>query len=181
MAEATAGLHGRLMNRRSIFTLALLASGIAAAQVPTSPSSLPDYSRYTHLRTTPVEKGTQLLVVYANEQAASVTEREGRPYPHGSVFIAEWRQAVPGADGALAPGALIQVDLMRRGPGFGAAYGESRAGEWQFARYRADGAPLVSEDRAESCAACHRNAGAERDFVFAGRFPVPAQGSMGGE
>lgn len=169
------------MNRRSTFTLALLASGIAAAQAPTSPSILPDYSRYTHLRTTPVEKGTQLLVVYANAQAASVTDRGGRPYPHGSVFVAEWRHAVSGADGAPSPGALIQVDMMRRGPGFGVGYGESRAGEWQFARYRADGAPLVAADQAGACAACHRNAGAERDFVFAGRFPEPAQGRMGGE
>jgi hypothetical protein len=173
------------MNRRSIFALALLAAGIAAAQGPDNAQSptgaLPDYSQYTHLRTTPVEKGAQLLVVYANEQAASITAPERRPYPHGSVFVAEWRHAVAGANGQPAPGALIQVDMMRRGPGFGAVYGESRAGEWQFARYRADGAPLVAEDRAEACAACHRNAGAERDFVFAGRFPAPAATRMGGE
>jgi hypothetical protein len=55
---------------------------------------------------------------------------------------------------------------MRRGTGFGERYGESRAGEWEFASYRPDGGTLQSPDHTAHCASCHRNAGADKDFVF---------------
>jgi hypothetical protein len=108
-----------------------------------------------------------LLVVYANARAASVTDRASLPYPYGSVFVAEWRYA-PGQPRA---GELFRIDVMRRGAGYGAAYGEVRTGEWEYVRYRPDGSHLIPPGRSGWCAACHRNAGEARDFVFHGRFP----------
>ena len=55
---------------------------------------------------------------------------------------------------------------MRRGGGFGEVYGASRAGEWEFASYRADGTTLIEPANAVQCAACHLKAGAEKDFVL---------------
>ena len=121
---------------------------------------------FTHVRTTPVESGTQRLVVYANGPAASVTDRATLPYPYGAVFVAEWRYA----EGQPRAGELFQIDVMRRGEGFGAAYGDARSGEWEYVRYRPAGSPLIPSGRSGWCAACHRNAGEGRDFVFHGRF-----------
>ncbi|MDQ8755672.1 cytochrome P460 family protein [Sphingosinicella sp. LHD-64] len=125
-----------------------------------------DYrTSFTRLRTTPVN-AAQVLVVYANEQAASVTDRANLPYPYGSVFVAEWRYA----EGQPRAGELFQIDVMRRGEGFGAAYGDVRSGEWEYVRYRTDRSHLVPPGHSGWCAACHRNAGEARDFVFRGRF-----------
>ena len=70
------------------------------------------------------------------------------------------------AHGALLKGEVVRVDVMRRGRGFGAPYGDNRAGEWEFASYRRDGSTLISPVNGGDCAACHRNAGADKDFVF---------------
>lgn len=126
-----------------------------------------DYlTAFTRVRSTPVEGGTQVLIVYANAAAATVADRANLPYPHGSVFVAEWRYA----DGQPRAGELFRIDVMRRGHGFGETYGEARSGEWEYVRYRPDGSHLVPPGRSGWCAACHRNAGEGRDFVFHGRF-----------
>jgi hypothetical protein len=67
---------------------------------------------------------------------------------------------------------VARVDVMRREPGYGVAYGESRAGEWEFASYRPDGSTLLSPENSAACAACHLKAGAERDFVYRVRVPL---------
>ncbi|MGQ0661355.1 cytochrome P460 family protein [Sphingosinicella sp.] len=126
-----------------------------------------DYlATFTRLRTTPVDT-TQVLVVYANDRAASVTDRANLPYPYGSVFVAEWRYA----DGQPRAGELFQIDVMRRGERFGTAYGDVRTGEWEYARYFPDGSHRIPPGRSGWCAACHQRPGVSRDFVFHGRFP----------
>jgi hypothetical protein len=67
---------------------------------------------------------------------------------------------------------VSRIDVMRRERGYGEAYGESRAGEWEFASYRPDGSPLLAPADAVACAACHLKAGAERDFVYRIRMPA---------
>lgn len=121
---------------------------------------------FTRLRTIPVEGGTQVLIVYANDRAASVTDRANLPYPYGSVFVAEWRHG----EGQPRAGELFQIDVMRREPGFGVAYGDVRTGEWEYVRYRPDGSHLIPPSRSGWCAACHQWAGEGRDWVFHGRF-----------
>lgn len=122
---------------------------------------------------------TLLGTIYANEKAASVGALGQLPYPNGSVIVMEWAQPLKSesdallldANGLWRKGDVVRVDVMRRESGYGEGYGaEHRSGEWEFASYRPDGTPIPL-DAGVSCAACHRGATAERDFVFQGRFP----------
>lgn len=121
---------------------------------------------------------TLLGTIYANEKAASVAALGDLPYPNGSVIVMEWAQPLKGegdtllldANGLWRKGDVVRVDVMRRESGYGEGYGDQRSGEWEFASYRSDGTPIPL-DAGVSCAACHRDATAERDFVFQGRFP----------
>src|SRR5512138_2162713 len=119
------------------------------------------------------DEGRRVTTVYGNEQAATVTSRERLPYPNGSVLLMEFSYAVLDADGQVirnADGtvktAVEHVDVMRRERGFGEAYGVNRTGEWEYAGYRLDGSYTTRPEQSAQCAACHRKAGAESDFVF---------------
>jgi hypothetical protein len=120
------------------------------------------------------EKELRVSTVYGNEQAATVTSHDQLPFPEGSIILMEFRdalrdannQVVRDANGALKKGAVEHVDVMKRGQGFGEAYGEHRSGEWEYAGYRLDGSYTTSPEKSVQCAACHRKAGTENDFVF---------------
>jgi hypothetical protein len=125
---------------------------------------------------------TLLGTIYANDAAASVKESSQLPYPAGAVIVMEWAEPLRDANGTLLTdaeglwrkGRVVRVDVMQRGAGYGAAYGDKRSGEWEFASYAPDGSSLQPSATAASCAECHRRAGPARDFVFRGRFP-PAE------
>ena len=127
------------------------------------------------------EQEPSVMSAYGNEQAASVVSSAQLPFPNGTVIAMEFAhgtrdgegQFLHDPDGTPVRGEVARVDVMRRGPGFGEAYGDSRAGEWEFASYRPDGSTLIAPKDAAACAACHRKAGAERDFVY--RIRVPAK------
>jgi ketosteroid isomerase-like protein len=120
--------------------------------------------------------------VFANELAASSPGFSQARYPNGSVIMMEFAKPQRDGEGELLrdargtplKGEIERIDVMRRGDGFGAAYGENRAGEWEFASYRPDGSTLTSPDKTAHCAGCHRNAGADKDFVFRTRPWTPA-------
>ncbi len=120
--------------------------------------------------------------VFANELAASSSGFSQARYPNGSVIMMEFAKPQRDGEGELLrdargtplKGEIERIDVMRRGDGFGAAYGENRAGEWEFASYRPDGSTLTSPDKTAHCAGCHRNAGADKDFVFRTRPWTPA-------
>lgn len=115
-----------------------------------------------------------LTTVFANDLAAAAAKTEAAHYPDGSVILMEFAEAQRDGEGQLLrdsrgqplKGPIMHVDVMRRGAGFGADYGANRAGEWEFASYRADGTPLIPASSTEQCAACHLKAGAQKDFVF---------------
>jgi hypothetical protein len=115
-----------------------------------------------------------LTTVFANDLAASTAGSSQQHYPQGAVILMEFAQPVRNGQGELLrdargvplKGPIDHIDVMRRGPGLGAAYGAERAGEWEFASYRPDGSVRVASDKAAHCAACHRKAGADKDFVF---------------
>lgn len=112
--------------------------------------------------------------VFANELAASSPGFSQARYPNGAVIMMEFAnpqrdgegQLLRDARGTPLKGEIVHIDVMRRGDGFGEAYGENRAGEWEFASYRPDGSTLMSPDKTAHCAGCHRNAGVDKDFVF---------------
>ena len=131
------------------------------------------------IRAVNAKREMKLGTIYANEPAAAVGDLPKLPYPYGSIVLMEWAEPrrdekgerLLDAAGLWRKGRVVRIDVMRREPGFGEVYGESRAGEWEFASYRPDGASLSGPKTSLACAECHRKA-AERDFVFRGRFPA---------
>lgn len=139
-----------------------------------------DYpTRYEIVRVANKTKVEKLGTIYANEKAASIHEASQLPYPAGSIIVMEWAQPLrdesgaplTGADGLWRKGEVVRVDVMRREPGYGERYGDSRSGEWEFATYNPDGSYQEPPEKSVSCAACHQQPGIDRDFVFRGRFP----------
>jgi len=170
------------MTRRVVLLLAGLATiaGQVQAADPADRVGFPaGYTGYAVLRTANMTQRTLLGTIYGNTPAASIHDLARLPYPNGSVVVMEWATPLKGADGTpiagpdglWQKGAVVRVDVMRREAGYGTAYGDKRAGEWEFASYKADGSPLEPKIEAAACAACHSKLGTARDFVFRGRFP----------
>ena len=143
-----------------------------------------DYAtRLQKLGSTRNDELNGLTTVYANDVVVAVANTEAAHYPNGSVILMEFAepqrdgesQLLRDAHGEPLKGRIAHIDVMRRGAGFGEAYGENRAGEWEFASYRLDGSPLMAPANAVQCAACHRKAGADKDFVFRQRSWSPPQ------
>jgi ketosteroid isomerase-like protein len=129
-----------------------------------------------------------LSTVYANDPVASAANSAQANYPNGSVIVMEYaapvydgeEQLLRDPHGQPLKGAIARIDVMRRGAGYGQMYGPSRAGEWEFASYRADGSTLIAPTDAAQCAACHLKAGPEKDFVYRSRSWEPAPGTEPG-
>ncbi len=170
--------------------LALLPIALISAAEPSGPAvdrvGLPDYSGYAFLRTFYASDRNRVGLVYANPAAASIAAREALPYPYGSIFVVEWRDALSDpagaplrdANGDVRGGDVVQIDVMRRERGYGAAYGAARTGEWEYVSYNPDRSHFVAPGQSGACAACHQRAGAGRDFVFRGRFPAAERMTM---
>lgn len=170
MACAAMGLIG------AVLLLGHAAFSESPAPPPADRVGFPkDYrTRFKVLGVIVKEKELRVSTVYGNELAAAVTGRDQLPFPEGSIIVMEFsaalrdanNQVVRDANGALQTGAVDHVDVMKRGKDFGAAYGENRSGEWEYAGYRLDGSYTTTPDKSAQCAACHRKAGPENDFVF---------------
>jgi len=171
----------------SLIIVALLALG-AAAQKPAEPAPATDRvgfpadyrDTFTVLRRENRAKKQQVVTSYGNAKAASVERKEQLPYPYGSVFVLEMAEAVRDpagqpvvdAEGFYKRGPVTNLHVMRRGKGFGAAYAANRTGEWEYVEYKPDGSYITAPQNSAACATCHVKAGAERDWVFRGRFPA---------
>ena len=165
----------------SAMALPLVAADGAAPARSADRVGLPaDYaSRLEQVRHTYLPARDKVITVFVNPQAATVRTLEQVPYPAGSVIVFEWAdpqkdstgQPRQDAAGTVLKGPITRIDVMRHEPGYGADYGEDRAGEWEFASYLPDGGAMTLPDGAVSCARCHKKAGTERDFVFGSRFP----------
>jgi len=123
---------------------------------------------YKVLRSFVKEKQQQLVTVYGNGLAASVTETRQLPYPFGSVLGMETAELMK--SGKRNKGKILGLHVMRREPGFGTAYGKNRTGEWEYVEYRADKSYITAPQSSSVCAECHLKAGPDRDFVYRGRF-----------
>jgi hypothetical protein len=162
--------------------IAVIAGHVQAADPADRVGFPAGYTSYAVLRTANITQRTLLGTIYGNAPAASIGDVATLPYPNGSVIVMEWATPlkaadgtpIAGADGLWKKGDVVRIDVMRREAGYGAAYGERRAGEWEFASYRADGKAVEPAIDAAACAACHRQPGTARDFVFRGRFPALA-------
>lgn len=157
-------------------SLAMMSCWLAFAQPVADRVGFPaDYTHTLRQVGDPVfHERSGISTVYVNELAANSPGFSQARYPNGSVIMMEFAEAQHDGEGELLrdakgtplKGAVVHIDVMRRGAGFGESYGEDRAGEWEFASYAPDGRTLQSPDKTAHCAACHRNAGADKDFVF---------------
>ena len=126
------------------------------------------------------DKNALVTTTYANSLAAAVRNIGEVPYPDGAVIVMEYALSLKDGEGellrdssgTLQKGEVVRVDVMRKGRGFGAAYGDQRAGDWEFSSFRRDGSAFMASANGATCAACHRNAGADKDFVFRSRAPL---------
>jgi len=179
-----AHLGRRLMLRRTFFIPAGLASVSVAATIVLRGHFTQSAANVSALVALGLlvagcarEKEPAIMTTFANDLAEPIARGAHPPYPYGSVIVMEFANSVRDgegqplrdAKGALVKGDIARIDVMRRERGFGAGYGEQRAGEWEFASYRPDGSLLMAPANSANCAACHRNAGAEKDFVFHSR------------
>ncbi|HYY89161.1 MAG TPA: cytochrome P460 family protein [Chloroflexota bacterium] len=115
----------------------------------------------------------QVRVVYANDKAAA-----GRPgdFPYGSVLVMETYRAredesgniVVDDTGRYQRDMLTGIFVMRKEPGFGAAYEANRTGEWEYVAFRPDRTYQTTAPNSAPCAACHTDAGGTRDWIFRG-------------
>ncbi len=109
--------------------------------------------------------------VYANTEAAQAA-RSGRALPSGTVLSMEVYRArtddkdepLRGSNGRFVKGDLVGVFVMEKRAGWGAEYPDDvRNGEWEYARFAADGARQVVDTK--PCFVCHRPE-RDKDFVF---------------
>lgn len=166
---------------RITIAFVVAAASVLVAADPADRVGFPaDYRTYPVLRVTNVAQQQRLGTIYGNAPAASIHDLSKLPYPNGAVIVMEWATPLKAADGSLQTdadglwrkGEVVRIDVMRREAGYGASYGDRRAGEWEFASYTADGRPFQPAVDGGACAACHKGPGAARDFVFRGRFPA---------
>jgi hypothetical protein len=172
------------INILCILGAALLAH-VASSEAPAADRvGFPkDYrTQYKVLGVTIRDQAPEVLTAYGNDKAASVSSREQLPFPDGSIILMEFSYALRDANnqiqrdanGAVLKGEVEHVDVMKRGKNFGATYGENRAGEWEFAGYKLDGTYATTPEASAQCAACHRRAGTENDFVYRMKAPTSA-------
>jgi len=137
-------------------------------------------SAFTGLGVAFNEGNSEITATYANAEAVSVERAAQLPYPEGAVFLMEFASGLRDGEGQLMrdpagqvlKGEILHIDVMRKGRGPGESTEDVHAGEWEFASFRADGSVAVASSNAAHCANCHRNAGAEQDFVFRQRAPL---------
>lgn len=121
----------------------------------------------------------QVVTVYGNATAAKVTGLSDLPFANGAVLVMETAtvaldaagRRAKGADGTFTKVGVNGLHVMRRGQNFGESYGALRAGEWEFAEYRADGSYITPPEKSATCAQCHIKAGGDHDFVYRGPLP----------
>jgi plastocyanin len=114
----------------------------------------------------------QVRVIYANDAAALVTP--GGAFPYGSILVMETYRSIqdeagePILDdvGRYQRGELTGIFVMRKEPGFGAAYEMNRTGEWEYVAFRPDRTYSTPPRQSAPCAVCHTDAGGSRDWVF---------------
>lgn len=163
---------------RSLILTAALALGFVL--LPTAPriSAGPEMVVFP--------SGAQRSVLYAEVDrpdlkqvrhlfAAPETARSakpGAPLPAGAVLTMEIYAAraddrgepIRDESGRLVRGDLNAIFVMEKRTGWGAAYPDDpRTGEWEYARFTADGRPGPADTRA--CLACHKPK-ADQDYVF---------------
>ena len=153
-------------------TIILLVTACSNMVGPDNVALPPGYKNHVYYATVDRADNKQVREIYASPEAAK-TARAGKPLPYGSVLTMEIYAAKTDAKGELAKdanGRLVKGDLsaifvMEKRLGWGAGYADDvRNGEWEYARFAADGQRVASTDT-KACMQCHKPR-AQQDFVF---------------
>jgi plastocyanin len=132
----------------------------------------------------------QVRVIYANDKAAAAKPGD---FPYGSILVMETYRTVEDEagnvvldeNGRYQRDALAGIFVMRKEPGFGAAYEMNRTGEWEYVAFRPDKSYSTTARNSAPCAVCHTDAGGTRDWVWranlffdqaSGAVPTPRAG-----
>jgi hypothetical protein len=171
--------------KRLALTLVLLATvstavGVArATQQPPAPAPTEDrvgfpegYRDWTVMYVLDRPDNRQVRVIYGNDKAAAAKLAE--PFPYGSILVMETYGAVLdeqmnpviGPDGRYMRGNLAGIFVMRKEPGFGEAYEQSRTGEWEYVAFRPDGSYSSPPQNTASCAICHFDTRGTNDWTY---------------
>ncbi len=101
--------------------------------------------------------------VYANTEAVQALSSETRPFPVGTLFVADFHKAAYPIDGLAGFGDEAFTAVMLKGaPGTG---DDKSTGDWKFEAFGPDGTPL--KDLRGACISCHATKSAN-DYVFTG-------------
>ncbi len=161
--------------------IAAMALFIGNAQTPPAPTEdrvgFPEgYQGWPLLYVLDRPDNRQIRTVYANEVASGVSDGKQGDYPYGSVVVMETWNALRSAAGDAIldangrfqkdPAATPTIFVMRKGRGFGEAYGPNRTGEWEYVSYTPARAIATPPSGSFTCATCHLQAGPAKDFVF---------------
>lgn len=175
------------MKRNTGWWLCLIASSLLAAEAEKSSLPAPTIDRvgfpkgylatFQVLRTVIRTNEQKVVTIYGNKAAASVTTAAQLPYPYGSVIVMETAKVLKDAQGKpvldargdLQKDKVAGLHVMRREKDFGQAYGQNRAGEWEFVEYTGDGGYITPPGKSGACSECHVKATARWDFVYRAR------------
>lgn len=107
--------------------------------------------------------GNTTSSVYMNTEALGALRGESRPFPVGSLFVAEFHAAAFPVEGLAVDGDLAFTAVMLKGA---AGTGDDPStGDWKFEAFGPDGTPL--KDLRGACISCHASKGSN-DYVFTG-------------
>lgn len=154
----------------------LTGSGVASAgpeQVAFPEGYATSFVRYATVNK-PDREPPAIRFLYVNRDALAAA-KAGQPLPYGTVIVMEDHPAmlddqgapVTTADGDFVPMAEVtNIFVQAKEQGWGADYpAETRNGEWEYARFLADGSPKP-DATFEGCFECHKKEVEDQDFNF---------------
>jgi Cytochrome P460 len=161
-----------MVRRRVLVSTAILFSITASATAGPEKVAFPAYQ--THVLYTAVDQpdAKEIREAYINLEAFKAL-RPGQPLPNGTILslptfkalLNDKGELVRDPNGRLVRGRLDRVVVMEKRTGWGTEYPEDlRNGEWEYARFRADGT-RDPQANIKGCFECHKPESA-RDFVF---------------
>jgi Cytochrome P460 len=160
------------MRRLRIVPAAIVFIVTASATAGTEKVAFPAYQTHVLYDVLDQPEIKEIREAYINADALKGI-RPGQPLPSGTVLslptfkarVNEKGELVKDPNGRLVRGPLDRIVVMEKRTGWGVEYPEDlRNGEWEYARFRADGT-RDPQANIKGCFECHKPE-SKRDFVF---------------
>ena len=160
------------MRRLRVVPAAIVFIVTASATAGTEKVAFPAYQTHVLYDVLDQPEIKEIREAYINAEALKGI-RPGQPLPSGTVLslptfkarVNEKGELVKDPNGRLVRGPLDRIVVMEKRTGWGVEYPEDlRNGEWEYARFRADGT-RDPQANIKGCFECHKPE-SKRDFVF---------------